>query len=288
MVASGVLGVPIEKKTLCIADDAVPDGVARMTKIEFDDDWSRAVEAFNESAEALTRRARILDALALKPGDRVLDVGCGPGHQVAQLSAAVGNTGLVEGVDVAEEAVEIARRRCATLGNVRFQVGNASRLPYGDNVFDAVMSSQVFEYLDDVPAALSEVRRVLKVGGRVLIHDTDWGTAVWRSSDPDRMARIMKAWDGHLANPFLPRELGSRLIDAGFANVQAEALVQLATHYDESSAGALLITFVTSYVVSQGVPQREADAWASDLTELGARGKYFCSWNEYIFTADRL
>jgi arsenite methyltransferase len=259
-----------------------------MTKIEFDDEWSRAVEAFNASPEAVVRRACILDALALKPGDRVLDVGSGPGHQVAQLSAVVGDAGRVEGVDPAEDAIEIARSRCATLDNVRFHVGNASRLPYDDSTFDAVMSSQVFEYLDDVPCALAEVRRVLKPRGRVLIHDTDWGTALWHSSHPDRTARIMRVWDCHLANPFLPRELGAMLIDAGFANVQAEALVQLATEYDESSAGALLIGFVSSYVVSQGVPQSEADAWASDLRELGARGKYFCSWNEYVFTADRL
>ena len=57
-----------------------------MTKLEFDDEWSRAVEEFNASAGAIARRARLLDALALNPGDRVLDVGSGPGHQVSELS----------------------------------------------------------------------------------------------------------------------------------------------------------------------------------------------------------
>ena len=257
-----------------------------MTKLEFDDEWSRAVEDFNASTEAIARRARILDALSLSPGNRVLDVGCGPGHQVSELSTVVGDAGRIEGVDAAESAVEIARRRCCELRNVEFQVAEATSLPFDANTFDAVMSSQVFEYLDDVRGALAEIRRVLKTGGRVLIHDTDWGTALWHSSDADRMARIMKVWDGHLADPFLPRTLGATLIDAGFENVHAEAFVQLATNFDESSAGALLMRFVADYVVTEGISQSEADAWAGDLKEMAASGRYFSSWNEYIFTAD--
>ena len=69
---------------------------------------------------------------------------------------------------------------------------------------------------------------------------------------------------------------------------ETSGLVQLDTEYDETSASASLIKFVTDYVVTQGVSQGEADAWADDLRTLGASDSYFCSWNEYIFTADRL
>src|SRR5207244_10091591 len=70
---------------------------------------------------------------------------------------------------------------------------------------DLVMSSQVFEYLDDVASSLSEMLRVLRPGGRVLIHDTDWGALLWHTSDPERMARMLETWDRHLADPHLPR-----------------------------------------------------------------------------------
>src|SRR5262249_533944 len=133
------------------------------------------VEEFNASAGATARRARILQALALQPGDHVLDVGSGPGHQAFEMSSVVGGTGRIAGVDAADSAIEIARRRCATLPNVRFQRGEAAHLPFDDATFDAVMSSQVFEYLNDVGSALAEMFRVLKPEGRVLIHDTDWG-----------------------------------------------------------------------------------------------------------------
>ena len=258
-----------------------------MAKLEFDDEGSRLVEEFNASAGARSRRATISAALSLKPGDRVLDVGSGPGHQAFDLSSIVGTTGRVDGVDLAESALEISRRRCSDLGNVSFHYGEASKLPFEDSTFDAVMSSQVFEYLDDVAGGLAEMSRVLKSGGRVLIHDTDWGAALWHSSDPGRMTRIMKVFEGHLADPHLPQSLGRKLADAGFKNVRAEAIVQAETDYDPSSVSAILMKFVVGYVVSQGVSQGEVDAWEDDLGALGSSGDYFFSSNEYIFTADK-
>ena len=259
-----------------------------MAKLEFDEEGSRLVEEFNASSGAIARRARILETLALKPGDRVLDVGSGPGHQVVDMSNAVGTAGRVEGVDSAESALEIGRRRCSELSNTGFHAGEAANLPFDDATFDAVMSSQVFEYLDDVSGGLDEVFRVLKPGGRVLIHDTDWGALLWYSSDPQRMARIMKCFEGHLTDPHLPHTLGPQLGDSGFVNVSSEAVVQLETSYDPSSVSAILMKFVVGYVVSQGISQSEADSWANDLGELGATNHYFFSSNEYIFTAGKL
>jgi SAM-dependent methyltransferase len=258
-----------------------------MAKLEFDDEGSRLVEEFNASAGARARRAKILNALVLKPGDRVLDVGSGPGHQAHDMSSAVGDSGHIDGIDPAESALEIARRRCDESSNTRFQAGEASDLPFDDNTFDAVMSSQVFEYLDDVAGGLAEAHRVLKPGGRVLIHDTDWGTLPWHSGDPERMARIMECFEGHLADPHLPHTLVPKLGDAGFVNVGVKPVVQVETSFDSSSVSAILMKFVVGYVVSQGISQGEADDWANDLHELGATGHYFFSSNEYIFTADK-
>ncbi len=258
-----------------------------MAKLEFGDEVSRLVEEFNASVGATTRRARILEALALKTGDRVLDVGSGPGHQAFEMSSVVGATGRIEGVDAAQSAIEIAQRRCCEVGNVQFQVGEASNLPFDDGTFDAVMSSQVFEYLDDVAGGLAEMFRILKSGGRVLIHDTDWGATLWHSRNPNRMAQIMKIWEGHLADPHLPQTLGRKLADAGFKGVRAEAIVQVETSYDPSSVSAILVKVIVGYVMSQGTSQSEADAWADDLRALGLSGDYFFSSNEYIFTADK-
>ena len=256
-----------------------------MSKLEFDDEFSQLMEEFNVSPGAVERRARILAALNLKPGMQVLDVGSGPGHQAFEIAQALGPNGRIEGVDSGESAVETGRRRCAGLQNASFTLGNAYDLPCENEVFDVIMSSQVFEYLDDVPRALREMFRVLKSGGRVLIHGTGWGALLWHSRDRERMARILEIWDGHLADPMMPETMARKLRDAGFANVQVEPIVHVETTYEPNSMSAILAKFVGGYLVSQGVSQAEADAWAEELPDLGADGDYFFSSNEYVFTA---
>jgi len=262
-------------------------GGKNMAKLEFDDEFSRLMEEFNVSEGAVERRARILAALDLKAGMHVLDVGSGPGHQVYEIAQVIGSDGHIEGVDSAEASVEIGRRRCAGLENSSFALGDAYSLPYDDGTFDAAMSSQVFEYLDDVPKALAEMFRVLKPGGRILIHGTGWGALLWHSGDPERMSRIMSIWDGHLADPRMPETMATKLKDVGFAGAHAEPIVHIEIGYDPSSLSAVLSKFVGGYVVSQGVPQAEADAWAEELPVMGSRGDYFFSANEYIFTAQK-
>ena len=128
-----------------------------------------------------------------------------------------------------------------------------------------------------------EMYRVLRPGGRVLIHDTDWGTLLCWSSDAQRMARVMAVWDKHLTDPHLPQTLGSKLRDAGFSDIKAEPIVQLETEFDPGSVSGVLMRFIVGYVESQGIPAAEASAWKEDLENLGAAGDYFFSSNEYVF-----
>lgn len=256
-----------------------------MAKLEFDDEFTRLMEEINVSVGIVERRERITAALDLKAEMHVLDVGSGPGHQVSEIAQVIGPGGRVEGVDSAEGSVEIARTRCAGQEIAHFTLGDAYDLPYEDRSFDRAMSSQVLEYLDDVPKALAEMFRVLKPGGLVVIHGTAWGALLWHSADPERMARILEAWDGHLADPRMPETMARKLHDAGFTDIEAEPVVHVETAYDPASLSAILVKFVTGYVVSQGVPQSKADAWADELPRLGASNDYFFSSSEYIFTA---
>jgi len=255
--------------------------------LEFDDETSRVVEEFNASGGAKERRRKITAALALQGGEAILDVGSGPGHQAFEISAVVGPDGRVRGIDPAESAVAIASRRCSELPNVSFELGEAAQLPFDDETFDAVMSSQVFEYLEDVSGGLREIFRVLRPGGRMLIHDTDWGALLWRSSDAARMTRIMEVWDRHLTDPCLPQTLGCKIRDAGFGHVNVQPFVQLETEFDPSSVSGVLMSFIVGYVESQGIPAAEAAALRADLENLGTADDYFFSSNEYIFSAKK-
>ena len=84
--------------------------------------------------------------------------------------------------------------------DVAFYEADATNLPVPDGTFDAALSVQVLEYVPDATAALAEMHRALRPGGRVVIWDVDWATVTWHSEDPERMARVLRAWDEHLTN----------------------------------------------------------------------------------------
>ncbi len=109
----------------------------------------------------------------LRPGETVLDVGCGAGLDSLLAARRVGPTGKVVGVDFAAAMVEKARRNAALVGvtNTEFRQGEAEALPLPDASADAVISNGVFNLCVDKPKVLAEVFRVLRPGGRFHMAD---------------------------------------------------------------------------------------------------------------------
>jgi arsenite methyltransferase len=258
-----------------------------VSQLVFDDRLATQLETLYRTRDVLRRRRLVREALKAGPGDRVLDVGCGPGFYVDELAGQVGPTGSVTGVDASPQTLALARRRTEGHDNVTLHLADATALPVPDGTFDAALSVQVLEYVADVDAALAELHRALRPGGRLVIWDVDWSTVSWHSADPARMARVLAAWDGHLADPCLPRTLAPRLRAAGFAGVTAEGHAFATTELTPDAYGAAIMPLVEQYVTGRGITEAEAAAWASELGELGRRGEFFFACVQFCFTATR-
>jgi SAM-dependent methyltransferase len=254
--------------------------------IDFDDDAARGLERIYRTPDVVAQRVRVLEALALRPGDHVLDVGVGPGLLAEDMARTVGEQGHVAGIDLSEPMLEMTRRRCAELGWTEFRVADATELPFADESFDALVSTQVYEYVADMDGALSEAHRVLRPGGRIVILDTDWDSVVCHTRDRPRMQRVLRAWDAHLHDPHLPATLGSRLRRAGFRLQRQEAIPLLNTSHHPHTYGFGIQLAICGFVKARGgVSAEEADAWLAELRELGTREEYFFSINRYLFGA---
>lgn len=254
--------------------------------LTFDENAARGIERMYVTPDVALQRARFLQLLAPKLGERLLDIGMGPGFLTYDLAPIVGERGLVAGIDSSAVMVELATKRCEGRGPCEFQLASATELPFGDASFDAVTSTQVYEYVADMERALAELHRVLRPAGRVFILDTDWDSVVWNTGDPARMRRVMDAWDDHLHDPHLPAKLGALLTRAGFTltHVEVIPIVNAALHphcYSHGILGAIA-GFVPGH---RGVVTEEAKAWAAELRQLAARGEYFFSINRYAFGA---
>jgi SAM-dependent methyltransferase len=205
------------------------------------------------------------------------------------MAPEVGPDGRICGIDVSESMLAIARTRADVPGGpgIELELGSADNIPHPAESFDVVVSTQVFEYVDDVAGALEEVRRVLRPAGRVVLLDTDWDSVVWRSSDDARMQRVLSAFEEHLADPYLPRTLGDVLEKSGFTLTHLQVVPMLNAGYDGHMLSAGLIDIISAFVPGRrGVTEDEARAWAADLRALGS--SYFFSLNRYLFVASAL
>jgi len=258
--------------------------------LNFDSEASRQVEAVYTTPDVVEQRRAVLDLLALRPGERVLDIGVGPGLLAVEMARAVGPAGAVSGVDISEQMLAIAGRRAAGAGPdsapIEVRAGGADALPYPDASFDAAVSTQVLEYVPDIPGALAEIRRVLKPGGRVLVLDTDWDSIVWHTSDRQRMARLLTTWEQHLVDPGLPRTLFVALRDAGFAPATPVVVPLLNVGYRADTYSGGLIDIVGGFVDGRdGWTAADVQDWKDELRSLG--DAYFFSLNRYVFRATR-
>ena len=259
-----------------------------MSQLVFDEKLSRQLES-NYSRRDFQRRRRLVhEALGAQPGQRVLDIGCGPGFYVSDLVDRVGKAGVVVGVDVSADMLNLAKRRCEGHANVAFHEASATALPVDDSSFDAALSVQVLEYVTDVNAALAEMRRVLRPGARVVLWDVDWSTVSWHSDDPDRMSRVLRAWDAHLSHPSLPRTLAARLHAAGFESIVAEGYAFASTEFTPDSYGCAIMPSIARYAVGrEGITEEQAQSWASEQRELGDAGRFYFACVQVCFTARR-
>jgi ubiquinone/menaquinone biosynthesis C-methylase UbiE len=136
--------------------------------------YDRISEAYDWIADANERAARLagVEALTLKPGERVLEIGFGTGNEILDLAKLVGPAGKVCGIDISPGMHAVAQRKVTNAAldtPIDLRVADARALPFGDGTFDAAYSSFTLELFpeEDLPVVLSEVRRVLRAGGRI-------------------------------------------------------------------------------------------------------------------------
>src|SRR4051795_9252541 len=137
-----------------------------MSQLAFNEQVGKQLEAAYQVRDAIRRRRLVRAALGASRGERILDVGCGPGFYCAELLEEVGPGGQVVGLDMSPQMLVLAERRCAGYDNVEFREAEATALPVEEAAFAGAVCVQVLEYVRDVPAALAELHRVVRPGGR--------------------------------------------------------------------------------------------------------------------------
>lgn len=247
-----------------------------MSAMTFSDDIARIQRAVAQCRDIVLRYSQVLEALQLRRGERVLEIGCGGGFLASEVAQCVGPTGDVRAIDISADQIAAAQSRCGELSWATCEVADARSLPYEDGTVDLVYSHQVFEYVTPLETALREVQRVLRPGGRCAIVATDWNTAVWHSEHPERMQRVLTAWAAHSATPNLPSILGAQLRQAGLEPLRQLPIPMINRSYHGHSFSYWVARLIQAFVVGrQIIIEIEAEGWLQEFDTLEQQGAYF-------------
>ncbi|MGB7056025.1 MAG: methyltransferase domain-containing protein [bacterium] len=181
-------------------------------------------------------KKRSYELMAIKPGHRVLDVGCGPGFDTARLANLVGEKGSAVGIDHDEAMIAEADRYANESGvanRVTHKQADVYALPFGENEFDSCRSERLFQHLLKPEQALDEMIRVTKNGGWVVVLDTDWGAISMDTPEVDIERRLARFRAEHmLNNGYAGRQLYRLFRLAKLGEIKVEGITTISTDYE--------------------------------------------------------
>ncbi|HEY2670568.1 MAG TPA: methyltransferase domain-containing protein [Rugosimonospora sp.] len=229
------------------------------------------------------------DALALGPGQRVLDAGAGTGEVARDLATLVGPDGEVVAMDSSAAVVDVASRRHDG-SPVRYVVGDITAMGFPDASFDAVRSERVLQHLAEPDAAVSELLRVLRPGGRVALIDTDWQSfltdGIPRDLLDDLERRAEAAGLLRHGRSSSGRLLRGRLIRAGARDVVARPITMALN--DIPSTGVIHPAFNFAALRAVGfLPEEVIAPWVDAVESAVARDEFLAVITIWVATGTR-
>jgi ubiquinone/menaquinone biosynthesis C-methylase UbiE len=230
-----------------------------------------------------TLKAWALAVLAPAEGESALDVGSGTGEDLFELTGLVGPDGRAIGVEPSAglRAISVIR----TCGDVEVVDGNALALPFDEESFDLIRCERVLQHVTDPVKAVAEMARVLRPGGRLVLIDTDWATAIVHPADPGVLGRMITHFLAESANPYSGRTLRGLVAEAGLTTVDETAATWIEP---QSGATEGFLSMVGHTTAAAGaITAAEADAFHRGIIEAAERGAFHMSLTMYAVAATK-
>lgn len=221
-------------------------------------------------------RTMAFEIFAPSIGERLLDAGCGLGEVARQLGTRVGAKGSVTAVDRSAQAISVARTR-RDGSPVTYAVGEITALDFPDGHFDGVRCERVLQHVPDPDAAIKELVRVTRPGGRVCVIDTDWSSSVSEGYEHLDEVREGFAPAGHDLAP--GRAIRSRMVRAGLREVNA---LPVTLRFTSPADAAVVSPFFNRDVLRDRLPAELLDRFFASVERSAALGEFLFAFTMWI------
>jgi SAM-dependent methyltransferase len=246
----------------------------------------RYIDAGNALPDIRSLKPVMLERLALGPGMRLLELGCGAGDDARASARHLRGDGSVVGIDATATLVaEATRRSLDSHLPVEFRVGDALALDLPDDSFDRCRIERLLMHVDGDPArAVAEAARVLRPGGRAVVFDFDWDAFVIDGADRELTRRIVRSFSDGIRNGWVGRALPRLVGEAGLENVTVLPH-GVAIPYD--FFGWLVSSHLDGALAAGLFTPPELIAWWDQLDAAHAGGGFFAALLGFVVTGTK-
>lgn len=239
----------------------------------------------DQQPSTIKYRKRMLELCPVADRSAVLDVGCGLGAEAARLARRAGKCGRVHGVDASETMIREARRRAKDLHlSLDFKIGDAQSLSFDDSYFDLCRAERVLLYVENPARAISEMARVTRPGGRVIVFDFDYGAFFIDSDFVVITRRIETLLAGDPRHPAIGCELPHLMRQARLKVEAIESVTLTPT--------LAIARRVYAEAIAKGIRQglftaSDAEAWWREQDAREQAGTLYHAHHGYIVAASK-
>ena len=230
--------------------------------------------------QAKQSKQHSFDLMNFQPGQQILDVGSGTGSDLVSLAKRVAPGGRVFALDKSSVLLDTARKNVGSFeDSIEFCQGDVQAMPFQDRQFDACRAERVLQHVASPKKAISEMVRVTKSGGHIMVLDADYETMTLDASDVDVTRAVVKGRTETALNGRVGRELWGLCREEGLVDLHSEGFTFICTDYELANQifeleahASLLIDFDTERV----------NAWRQDLAQRGQSGRFFLASTGFL------
>jgi ubiquinone/menaquinone biosynthesis C-methylase UbiE len=233
-------------------------------------------------------KQKTFEKMQLKPGDSVLEVGCGTGNDALLLTNYLGEMGKVTAVDRSQSMLNQARENTKNASSpLEFVLANAETLPFANNTFNSARVDRTLQHIPHPQTAIAEMARVVKSNGWVVAFEPDWGTLVINSDNRTTTRQVVNFWCDNFPSGWVGRYLSRYCSQAGLTDVTVEPITISFTQL-ELADKVLDISRSVEKMGEQGIANQESlDHWLTALKQGDEAGQFFCAFTAFLVSGKK-